>query len=273
VTVSRLFATSRDGTKVPLFVVEPAGATRRGEAPTLLYGYGGFNVNQTPGFSARALAVVEAGGAWAVAVLRGGGEYGEAWHRAGMREQKQHVFDDFVACAETLFEAKITRPDRLAVLGGSNGGLLVAAVVTQRPELFGAAISLVPLTDMLRYQRFRIGRLWIPEYGSAEESAEAFAYLRAYSPYHNVKDGVRYPPMLFATAEGDSRVDPMHARKMAARLQEAQRDPQRPILLRVATKAGHGQGKPTRMLLDEVAEELSFVFHALNGNTWSGTET
>jgi prolyl oligopeptidase len=259
VKVSMLFATSKDGTRVPMFVVERPGTPRDGDNPTLLYGYGGFNVNQTPAFSSRALTTVEQGGVWVQAVLRGGGEFGEDWHRGGMLEKKQNVFDDFIACAEELVRRKITRPERLAMVGGSNGGLLVAACATQRPELFRAGLALVPLTDMLRYHRFRIGKLWIPEYGCADEAAD-FPFLHAYSPYHRVEDGARYPAMLFATAESDSRVDPMHARKMAARMREAQGDPERPILLRVESKAGHGQGKPISKVAEALADEQSFAF-------------
>jgi prolyl oligopeptidase len=220
-------------------------------------------VNQTPGFSARALASVEHGAVWVTAVLRGGGEFGEAWHRAGMLEKKQNVFDDFFACAEALVAAKITSNEKLAIMGGSNGGLLVAAAVTQRPELFRAALSFVPLCDMLRYHRFRIGSLWIPEYGSADDPAQ-FPFLYAYSPYHRVKDGERYPSIFFTTAESDSRVDPMHARKMAARTQEAvgeQSD--RPVLLRVERRAGHGAGKPIAKVIEELAEELAFLQNEL----------
>jgi prolyl oligopeptidase len=260
--VSMLHATSRDGTRIPMFLVESAGAPRDGERPAVLYGYGGFNITQTPSFSARTLVTVEQGGAWAVALLRGGGELGEDWHRAGMLEQKQNVFDDLYACAEELFRAGVAHPERLGVVGGSNGGLLVAAAVTQRPELFRAGLSLVPLADMLRYHRFRIGGLWTAEYGDPDEPA-AFAWLRAYSPYHCVRDGVAYPSVLITTAESDSRVDPMHARKMAARLQEAQANPDHPIFLRVESRAGHGAGKPVAKLVDELADELTFLFHEL----------
>lgn len=262
IEVEQLFATSKDGTRVPMFVISKKGTKRDGNAPTVLYGYGGFNVNQTPSFSARALATVMRGAVWATAILRGGGEMGEDWHKAGMLERKQNVFDDFYACAKKLFDEKITSPDRLGVMGGSNGGLLVATAVTQHPEMFRVGLSLVPLTDMLRYHRFRIAKLWIPEYGDPE-NPKHFEFLYAYSPYHHVKDGVRYPSMLFTTAESDSRVDPMHARKMAARMQEAQGDPSRPILLRVETKAGHGAGKPVSKLADELADELSFMLHEL----------
>lgn len=277
VKVELMYATSKDGTKVPMFVVAKDGLTRNGENPTMLWGYGGFNVNQTPAFSSRALLTVRRGGVWVTAVLRGGGELGEAWHQAGMLQNKQNVFDDFIACAEELVKQKITKPEKLGIIGGSNGGLLVAAVVTQRPELFRVGLSLVPLTDMIRYPQFRIAKLWVPEYGDPEK-AEDFKWLYAYSPYHHVKDGVRYPSMLFTSAESDSRVDPMHARKMFARMDQAQHanDPppapgapptnalgDRPILLRIESKAGHGAGKPTSKLVEEVTDEMSFAFHEL----------
>jgi prolyl oligopeptidase len=262
VSISRMHATSKDGTRIPMFVVAKDGTPRDGTRPTVLYGYGGFNVNMTPAFSARALLTVERGGVWVTAILRGGGELGEAWHRAGMLANKQNVFDDAIACAEELVAEKVTSPAHLAIMGGSNGGLLVAAVVTQRPDLFRVGMSLVPLTDMLRYERFRIAKLWASEYGSASD-AEQFKALYAYSPYHHVKDGTAYPSMLFTTAESDSRVDPMHARKMAARMQGAQGDADHPILLRVESRAGHGQGKPVSKLVDETTDELSFMFHEL----------
>jgi prolyl oligopeptidase len=259
VSVSRMYATSKDGTRIPMFVVAKEGTPRDGTSPTVLYGYGGFNVNMTPAFSARALLTVERGGVWVTAILRGGGELGEAWHRAGMLANKQNVFDDAIACAEELVAEKVTSPLHLAVMGGSNGGLLVAALVTQRPDLFRVGLSLVPLTDMLRYERFRIAKLWASEYGSVSDEAQ-FKVLYAYSPYHHVKDGATYPSMLFTTAESDSRVDPMHARKMAARMQAAQGASERPILLRVESRAGHGQGKPVSKLVEEMADELSFMF-------------
>jgi prolyl oligopeptidase len=262
VRVSMLYATSKDGTSVPMFVVEREGTPRDGNRPTVVYGYGGFNIAQTPAFSTRTLVTVERGGVWVVALLRGGGEFGEEWHRAGMLERKQNVFDDLYACAEELVRAGITRPERMAVAGGSNGGLLVAAAVTQRPALFRAALCLVPLADMLRFHRFRIGRLWTAEYGDPDDP-EAFAWIHAYSPYHHVKDGTRYPSILLATAESDSRVDPMHARKMAARLQEAQGDPGHPVLLRVESRAGHGAGKPVAKLVEELCDELAFLSHEL----------
>ncbi len=266
VEVQRLYATSKDGTRVPMFVIaKKGGLTKNGENPTILYGYGGFNVNQTPGFSVRALASVRRGAVWVTAILRGGGELGEDWHKAGMLEKKQNVFDDFYACAELLVRERITKPERLGVMGGSNGGLLVAAAVTQRPELFRAGLSLVPLTDMVRYHRFRIARLWIPEYGDPDK-ADHFRFLYAYSPYHHVRENVRYPAMLFTTAESDSRVDPMHARKMAARMQAVATDPTRPVLLRVETKAGHGAGKPVSKLADELADELSFLLREIGAS-------
>jgi prolyl oligopeptidase len=262
VRVSMLYATSKDGTRIPMFVVEKEGTARDGDRPAVLYGYGGFNIAQTPAFSTRTLTTVEHGGVWVVALPRGGAEFGEAWHRAGMLEKKQNVFDDLYACAEELFRSRVTRPERLGVVGGSNGGLLVAAAVTQRPELFRVGLSLVPLADMLRYHRFRIGRLWTAEYGDPDDPG-AFAWLHAYSPYHRARPGLRYPSMLFATAESDSRVDPMHARKMAARLQELQSGTDRPILLRVESRAGHGAGKPVAKLVDEVVDELAFLLHEL----------
>lgn len=266
VQVKRLFATSKDGTQIPLFVVSKGplrvGKAARGGAPTVLYGYGGFNVNQRPAYSARVMSVLSRGGVWAHAILRGGGEYGEAWHEAGMLAKKQNVFDDFYACAEKLVAEGITSREKLAAMGGSNGGLLVATALTQRPELFRVGLSLVPLTDMLRFHLFRIAKLWIPEYGDPDEPA-AREWLRAYSPYHHVVTGTRYPAALFTTADSDSRVDPMHARKMAARLAAAQADATRPVLLRVETKAGHGAGKPVGKLAEEMADELGFMLNEL----------
>jgi prolyl oligopeptidase len=262
IDVTQIFATSKDGTRVPMFVIAKKGMKHEGNNPAVLYGYGGFNVNQTPGFSPRALEIVQRGVVWVTAILRGGGEFGEEWHKAGMLEKKQNTFDDLFACAEMLFKEKITQPSKLGVIGGSNGGLLVAAAVTQHPEMFRVGLSLVPLTDMVRYHKFRIAKLWIPEYGDPDK-AEHFAFLHAYSPYHHVEDGKKYPSLLFTTAESDTRVDPMHARKMAARMQEAQGDPERPVLIRVETKAGHGAGKPVSKLADELSDELSFLLHEL----------
>jgi prolyl oligopeptidase len=253
--------TSRDGTRVSIFVVHARGLTFDGRAPTLLTGYGGFNVSRTPMFVAALPLWLDAGGVYALPNLRGGGEYGEAWHQAGMLERKQNVFDDFIAAGEWLIARGITSREHLAISGGSNGGLLVGAAVTQRPDLFRAVVCQVPLLDMLRYQQLRIARLWIPEYGSAEDPAQ-FAWLYAYSPYHQVRSGERYPAVFLLTAEGDSRVDPMHARKMAARLQAATAS-EAPVLLRVETAAGHGIGKPRSKQLEEATDVWSFLFWQL----------
>jgi prolyl oligopeptidase len=226
-----------------------------------LTAYGGFNISQTPGFSATRYVFLEKDGIVAVPNLRGGGEYGEAWHKAGMREKKQNVFDDFIAAAEWLIANGYTKPERLAIQGGSNGGLLVSAVMNQRPELYGAVICQVPVADMLRYHRFTVGRYWIAEYGSSEAAAD-FSFLYKYSPYHNVREGVAYPATLVTTADTDDRVAPGHGKKLAARLQAAQAGDD-PILLRVETKAGHGAGKPTTKILDEQADIWTFVFWQL----------
>jgi prolyl oligopeptidase len=253
---------SRDGTQVPMFLVHKKGLVRDGKTPTLLYGYGGFNISLTPAFAAAVAPFIEAGGVYAVANLRGGGEYGESWHAAGMLAQKQNVFDDVIAAAEFLIAEKITSPAHLAISGRSNGGLLVGAAITQRPDLFRAAVCGVPLLDMLRYHHFRIAQLWIPEYGSADDPQQ-FRWLQAYSPYHHVKEGVDYPATLFFTAASDSRVDPLHARKMTARLQAATTGSKGPILLRLETQAGHGAGKPLGKLLAQYTDELAFLFQEL----------
>ncbi|HVL18705.1 MAG TPA: prolyl oligopeptidase family serine peptidase [Gemmatimonadales bacterium] len=252
---------SRDGTEVTMFVVHRTGLPRDGANPVYLSGYGGFNISMTPAFSRSLLLWLERGGVVAIPNIRGGGEYGEAWHQGGMLGHKQNSFDDFIAAAEWLIRERYTKPERLAAAGGSNGGLLMGAVLTQRPELFRAVVIQVPLLDMLRYHRFLIARLWIPEYGSAEDP-EQFRWLRAYSPYHHVRDGVRYPAVLLATAESDTRVDPMHARKMAARLQAATSS-DRPVLLRLEARAGHGAGKPLNKVLDELTDTWTFVFWQL----------
>ncbi len=259
--VGQIRATSKDGTPIPMFVVHKRGLARDGTNPTLLYGYGGFNVSLTPGFAASIAPFLEKGGIYVVANLRGGAEYGEDWHRAGMLGKKQNTFDDFIAVAEHLIREKYTSPQRLAISGRSNGGLLTSAAVTQRPELFRAVISGVPLTDMIRYHKFRIAQLWIPEYGSSEDP-DAFKWLWAYSPYHRVKDGVAYPSVLLFTAESDTRVDALHARKMAARLQAATSSP-RPILLRLESQAGHGAGKPLAKVIEQYTDELAFLFAEL----------
>ncbi|HEY4184110.1 MAG TPA: prolyl oligopeptidase family serine peptidase [Polyangia bacterium] len=262
-TVTREQATSKDGTTVPLFVVHRRGLIRDAKTPTVLYGYGGFNVNMTPGWAPSIVPFLERGGVYVLAVLRGGGEYGEAWHQAGMGARKQNVFDDFIAAATHLIDTHVTSPARLAIMGRSNGGLLVGAALTQRPDLFRAVICGVPLLDMLRYHRFRIARLWIPEYGSADDD-DAFRWLRAYSPYHNVHDGTAYPAVMFSTAASDTRVDPLHARKMTARLQAAT-SARRPVLLRLETHAGHGMGKPLGKVIDQLVDEWSFLDAALDG--------
>jgi len=239
---------------------------------TVLYGYGGFNVPIPPAFSARALAVALSGGVWAQAILRGGSEFGESWHQAGMLGRKQNVFDDYLACGRALVADGATDAEHLVAMGGSNGGLLVAAAVTQAPNLFRVGLSLVPLTDMIRFPLYRIARLWIPEYGDPT-TEDAFKWLYAYSPYHRAKAG-RYPSMLFATAESDTRVDPMHARKMAARLQELQEDRRRPVLVRIERNAGHGAGKPTTKVAEEMVDELGFAFAetGLVPREWGTTE-
>ena len=259
--VQQVFYRSKDGTKVPMFLVHRKGLRLDGGNPTVLYGYGGFNISLTPAFSRSVVLWLERGGIYAVANLRGGGEYGEDWHRAGMLDRKQNVFDDFIAAAEWLIGQKYTSPEHLAIYGGSNGGLLVGAALTQRPDLFRAVVCAVPLLDMVRYHNFQIAKLWIPEYGSAE-NADQFRVLYAYSPYHKVKDGAPYPAVLVETAESDSRVDPMHARKMTARLQKATSSKQ-PILLRTETKAGHGVGKPLTKAIDEATDTWTFLMWQL----------
>lgn len=255
--VRREVFASRDETMVSMFVVARKGLILDGNNPTVLNGYGGFNIGLTPTFMRSLFLWLERGGVYAVAHLRGGSEYGEEWHQAGMLGKKQNVFDDFIAAAEHLVAAGYTRPSRLAITGGSNGGLLVGAALTQRPDLFRAAVCAVPLLDMLRYHQFQIARLWIAEYGSAEDS-EQFQWLWAYSPYQHVGDGVRYPAVLLLTADSDSRVDPLHARKMTARLQAATGSGL-PILLRVEFQAGHGAGRPLVKTLAEQTDQWSFL--------------
>jgi prolyl oligopeptidase len=258
--VKQLWYASKDGTRVPMFVFHKKGLTLNGHNPTLLVGYGGFNISLTPTFTGDRYLWLERAGVFAVANLRGGAEFGEDWHRAGMLENKQNVFDDFIAAAEFLIAQKYTDQEHLAIRGGSNGGLLMGAMLTQRPDLFRAVVCQVPLLDMLRYQNFQIAKLWIPEYGTADDPKQ-FEWLYAYSPYHHVKKGVTYPAILFMTAESDTRVDPLHAKKMAAILQEeAANGADRPILLRIETKAGHGMGKPVSKLVDELTDMYSFVW-------------
>ena len=256
---------SKDGTRVPMFVVHKKGIVKNGKNPTLLTAYGGFNVSLTPAFNRAAYLWMEHGGVYAVANLRGGAEFGEDWHRAGMLDKKQNVFDDMIAAAEHLIAAKYTDKNHLAIQGGSNGGLLMGAMITQRPDLFRAVICQVPLLDMLHYQNFQIAKLWIPEYGSAD-NPEQFKWLYAYSPYHHVKAGVEYPAILFMTADTDTRVDPMHAKKMAAEMQAEAKNgasKTRPILLRIESKAGHGQGKPVTKQIEEYTDIYSFLFWQL----------
>ena len=260
--VQRGNAKSADGTLVPYLLVHKKDvAIDTADAPTLLYGYGGFNVSLLPRFSRITLAWLEQGGVYVQANLRGGGELGEDWHRAGQLDKKQNVFDDFAAVARDLIERRITRTERLGIYGRSNGGLLVAAAVTQHPELFRAAVSAVPLTDMLRYDNFLIAKLWVSEYGSPHD-AQQFEWLYAYSPYHHVEEHTPYPAVLMMTADGDTRVDPMHARKMAAALQHATSS-KRPVLLRTEDAAGHGQGKPMSKVAEEYADLYAFLLWQL----------
>ncbi|MDQ2741301.1 MAG: prolyl oligopeptidase family serine peptidase [Chloroflexota bacterium] len=260
-TVTQEWFTSRDGTPVSIFLVHGANLDRSQPLPTLLSGYGGFNISRTPLFSRSMYLWLEQGGMYALPNLRGGGEYGEAWHRAGMLEQKQNVFDDFIGAAEYLIDQGYTDSAHLAIQGGSNGGLLVGAALTQRPDLFRAVVCAVPLLDMLRYHHFLIARLWIPEYGSADDPVQ-FPFLHAYSPYHHVQPDTAYPAVLLTTAESDSRVDPLHARKMAALLQ-ASSTSHHPILLRVETRAGHGIGKPLSKVIEEQTDMWAFLFWQL----------
>jgi prolyl oligopeptidase len=257
----QVFYKSKDGTEVPMFLTHKKGLKTDGSNPTLLYGYGGFNISLTPAFSISNLAWLERGGVYAVANLRGGGEYGESWHQAGTKLHKQNVFDDFIAAAEWLIASKITSTPRLAIEGGSNGGLLIGAVLTQRPELFGAAIPAVGVMDMLRFHKFTIGWAWVSDYGSSDDP-KGFAALRAYSPYHNLKKGTCYPPTLVTTADHDDRVFPAHSFKFAAALQDAQACDQ-PTLIRIETRAGHGAGKPTAKIIEEAADVWAFLIQAL----------
>ncbi len=256
--VRQVFYPSKDGTRIPMYLIAKHGTPSDGSVPGLLYGYGGFNIALTPSYATWIFPWIEAGNLLAIANLRGGSEYGEEWHRAGMLGNKQNVFDDFIAAGEYLKAEGLVDPDRLVIHGRSNGGLLVGAALTQRPDLWRAAVSGVPLLDMLRYDKFRMAKLWVSEYGSADDP-EGFQWLHAYSPYHRVEEGVDYPATLIYTADSDSRVDPMHARKMVARLQAATGG-DAPILLRYEESAGHGRGKPLRKIVDEWADIWSFIF-------------
>ncbi len=257
----QVFYTSKDGTRVPMFITAKKGLQLDGTNPTLLYAYGGFDVSMTPAFSSANAAWLEMGGIYAQPNLRGGGEYGKAWHEGGMLAKKQNVFDDFIAAAEYLIKEKYTSTPKLAIRGGSNGGLLVGAVMTQRPELFGATLPEVGVMDMLRFQKFTIGWAWTSDYGSSDDP-EQFKYLRAYSPLHNIKTGACYPPTLAFTADHDDRVVPGHTFKFVATMQAAQ-SCANPILVRIETKAGHGAGKPTSKQIDEAADRFAFLVREL----------
>ncbi len=252
---------SKDGTRVPMFITHRKGLKLDGQNPTLLYGYGGFNISLTPFFSVSYFVWMENGGVLAVPNLRGGGEFGEEWHQAGTKERKQNVFDDFIAAAEYLIDHRYTSPQKLAIRGGSNGGLLVGAVMCQRPELFRVALPAVGVMDMLRYHRFTIGSAWKEDYGTSDD-AQMFRVLYAYSPYHNLKPGVRYPATLVTTGDHDDRVMPAHSFKFAARLQDVQAG-DAPVLIRIQTRAGHGAGKPTSLLIEEEADVLAFTMYHL----------
>lgn len=265
--VRQVWFKSKDGTQVPMFLVHKKDLLRDSQNPTILYGYGGFNISLTPTFSAKAVQWCELGGVYAVANLRGGGEFGEDWHKAGMREHKQNVFDDFYAAAEWLIRENYTSPVKLAIDGRSNGGLLVGTALTQRPDLFRAIVCGYPLLDMVRFHKFLVARFWIPEYGSSDDPQQ-YKVLKAYSPYHNVKPGTRYPAALFITGDSDTRVDPLHARKMAALLQAATGS-ERPILLRYDTKLGHTGARPVSHTIDDITNELSFLCQELGVSTCS----
>ena len=260
--VEQIFYESKDGTRVPMFVVHRKGIELDGTQPTLLYGYGGFNISLAPRFSITRMTWVELGGVYAVANLRGGGEYGEEWHKAGTKLDKQNVFDDFIAAAEHLIEAGYTRPDRLAIFGGSNGGTLVGACINQRPDLFGAAVPAVGVMDMLRFHKFTAGRYWTDDYGSSDD-AEEFEALLKYSPYHNVQPGTEYPATLVTTADTDDRVVPGHSFKFTAAAQAAQAADE-PFLIRIETRAGHGGGMPTDKVIEEYADIWAFLVENLD---------
>jgi prolyl oligopeptidase len=257
----QVFYPSKDGAKVPMFIVHKKGLEKNGKNPTLLYAYGGFNVSLSPSFSTSRMILLEQGGVFALANLRGGGEYGEDWHKAGMKEKKQNVFDDFIAAAEYLIAEKWTDSPHLGVNGGSNGGLLIGAVMTQRPELFGVCFPEVGVLDMLRYQKFTAGFGWVPEYGNADNSKAELDYLMKYSPLHNAKPA-KYPATMVMTADHDDRVVPAHSFKFISTLQPAQQG-DAPVLIRVQTQAGHGAGMPTSMIIDQQADKWAFFFHSM----------
>jgi prolyl oligopeptidase len=263
--VEQVFYPSKDGTKVPMFITRKKSIKLDGNNPTILYGYGGFNISLTPNFSVARVAWLEMGGIYAQANLRGGGEYGQDWHKAGTRDRKQNVFDDFIAAAEYLIAHKYTCSKKLAIKGGSNGGLLVGACLTQRPDLWGACLPAVGVMDMLRFHKFTAGRFWVDDYGCSDH-AEDFKFLYAYSPYHNIKKDVKYPPTLITTADTDDRVVPGHSFKFTAALQSAQ-GCEAPILARIETRAGHGAGKPTAKIIEELADEYAFLVKVLDVKT------
>lgn len=258
----QIFYPSKDGTRIPMFLTYRKGLKRNGHNPVYLYGYGGFNISLPPSFNARRIPFLEAGGIYAQACLRGGSEYGESWHVAGTKMQKQNVFDDFIAAAQWLIDSRYTSPKRLAIVGGSNGGLLVGACMTQRPDLFRVCVPQVGVMDMLRYHRFTIGWNWAPDYGTSEDSPEMFRYLRAYSPLHNLRPGTAYPSTLVTTADHDDRVVPAHSFKFAAMLQKCQSG-SAPVLIRIDSKAGHGAGKPLSKQLEEAADVYGFIMYNL----------
>ncbi|HYX53317.1 MAG TPA: prolyl oligopeptidase family serine peptidase [Candidatus Limnocylindrales bacterium] len=259
--VKQVWYSSKDGTKVPMFVAHKKGMKLDGNNPTLLTGYGGFNLSSNPGFNGFAAAWLARGGVYALANMRGGGEFGEEWHHAGMKEKKQNVFDDFIAAAEWLIANKYTSPQKLAIRGTSNGGLLMGAMITQRPDLFGAVICGYPLLDMVRYQKFLVARYWVPEYGSSDDP-EQFKYIYAYSPYHHIKAGTKYPAVLFISGDSDTRVAPLHARKMTA-LMQASQGGDKPILLHYDTKAGHSGGTPVSKQIENSTDEIMFLLWQL----------
>lgn len=267
---SQVTYTSKDGTPVTMFLVHKKGLKLDGNNPTYLYGYGGFNISLSPSFSALRIPMLENGAVYAMANLRGGGEYGEEWHKAGMLENKQNVFDDFIAAGEWLIDAGYTNKDKLGIAGGSNGGLLVGSAMTQRPDLFAVAFPAVGVMDMLRYHKFTVGKGWIPEYGSSEDP-KMFPILKAYSPLHNLKDGTKYPSTMVTTADHDDRVVPAHSFKYAARLQEAHGG-ENPVLIRVAVDAGHGAGKPISKTIEEQADIWSFFFYETKSPVMYGVE-
>ncbi len=261
----QVFYQSKDGTKIPMIITHKKGIELNGKNPTMLYGYGGFSISLTPAFSTSNIILLEQGGIYAVPNLRGGGEYGEKWHVAGTKMQKQNVFDDFIAAAQYLIDNKYTSKDFLAISGGSNGGLLVGAAMTQRPELFKVVFPAVGVLDMLRYNKFTAGAGWAYDYGTAEDSKEMFEYLNHYSPYHALKEGTAYPATFITTGDHDDRVVPAHSFKFAARLQEFHKG-NAPVLIRIETKAGHGAGKSTAQIIAEQADKWSFFFRNMDLN-------